>query len=122
MIYLLYVAGGGAIGASFRYFISLVYKYYFPQFPFGTLLINFLGSLFIGILVSNIDQKEALMSFIKYFLIIGFLGSFTTFSTFSLETIEMINDKKIIQSLIYVSLSLALCLCGTLLGLNINKI
>jgi|TARA_B110000263_G_C14994247_1_gene367404 CrcB protein len=118
----LYVAGGGAIGASSRYFFSLIYKYYFPQFPFGTLIINFIGSLLIGVLVNNIDQKESLTPLIKYFLIIGFLGSFTTFSTFSLEAIEMINDKKIIQSLIYVFLSVILCLCGTLVGLNLNKI
>ena len=90
----MYVAGGGAIGASSRYFFSLIYKYYFPQFPFGTLIINFIGSLLIGVLVNNIDQKESLTPLIKYFLIIGFLGSFTTFSTFSLEAIEMINDKK----------------------------
>ena len=59
---------------------------------------------------------------IKYFLIIGVLGSFTTFSTFSLETIELLISKKFLQAFSYMILSLSLCLLFTFLGLNINKL
>tara|TARA_B100000401_G_C52379528_1_gene518885 strand:- start:132 stop:347 length:216 start_codon:yes stop_codon:yes gene_type:complete len=59
---------------------------------------------------------------IKYFLIIGVLGSFTTFSTFSLESIELLISKKFLQAFSYMILSLSLCLLFTFLGLNINKL
>ena len=122
MIKLIYVASGGAIGAVLRYLISNFYKFYFPNFPIGTLFINFIGSFLIGILASNLESRGTSYIFIKYFLIIGILGSFTTFSTFSLETIQLVNDKKLFLSLIYVFLSITLCIFGAFFGFNINKI
>ena len=121
MIHIIYIASGGAIGAVLRYLISIFYKYYFPNFPVGTLFVNFVGSFMIGILANSLDNKDISYVFIKYFLIIGILGSFTTFSAFSLETIQLINDKKLFLSLIYISLSVSLCISGAFLGLNISK-
>ena len=87
MINLIYVASGGAIGAVLRYLTSNFYKFYFPNFPIGTLFINFFGSFLIGVLASNLENNGASHVFVKYFLIVGILGSFTTFSTFSFEII-----------------------------------
>ena len=122
MINLVYVASGGALGAVLRYLTSNFFRFYFPNFPIGTLFINFLGSFLIGILASNLENKGVSGVFIRYFLIIGILGSFTTFSTFSLETIQLINDKKIFISLVYIFLSIFLCVFGAFFGFNINKI
>ena len=122
MINLIYVASGGAVGAVLRYLTSNFYKFYFPNFPIGTLFINFIGSFLIGILASNLDSRGTSYIFIKYFLIIGILGSFTTFSTFSLETIQLVNDKKLFLSLVYIFLSISLCIFGAFFGFNINKI
>ena len=122
MINLFYVASGGSIGAVLRYLTSNFFRYYFPNFPFGTLFINFLGSFLIGILASNLENKGTSYLFIRYFLIIGILGSFTTFSTFSLEAIQLINDKKLFLSLVYIFLSIFLCIFGAFIGFNINKI
>ena len=122
MINLIYVASGGAVGAVLRYLTSNFYKFYFPNFPIGTLFINFIGSFLIGILASNLESRGTSYIFIKYFLIIGILGSFTTFSTFSLETIQLVNDKKLFLSLVYVFLSISLCIIGAFFGFNINKI
>ena len=94
-IYFVYVAGGGALGASLRFLISNVCKDYFPYFPIGTLFVNVLGSFFIGLLVGYLNSREISEIFFKYFLIIGLLGSFTTFSAFSIETIELIKEGKI---------------------------
>jgi CrcB protein len=122
LIQLIYVASGGAVGAVLRYLTSNFYKFYFPNFPIGTLFINFIGSFIIGILASNLESRGASYIFIKYFLIIGILGSFTTFSTFSLETIQLVNDKKLFLSLVYIFLSISLCIFGAFFGFNVNKI
>ena len=122
MINLIYVASGGAVGAVLRYLTSNFYKFYFPNFPIGTLFINFIGSFLVGILASNLESRGTSDIFIKYFLIIGILGSFTTFSTFSLETIQLVNDKKLFLSLVYIFLSISLCIFGAFFGFNINKI
>ena len=122
MINLIYVASGGAVGAILRYLTSNFYRFYFPNFPIGTLFINFIGSFLIGILASNLESRGTSYIFIKYFLIIGILGSFTTFSTFSLETMQLVNDKKLFLSLVYVFLSISLCILGAFFGFNINKI
>ena len=122
MINLVYVASGGALGAVLRYLTSNFFRFYFPNFPIGTLFINFLGSFLIGILASNLESRGTSYIFIKYFLIIGILGSFTTFSTFSLEIIQLVNDKKLFLSLVYIFLSISLCILGAFFGFNINKI
>ena len=69
-----------------------------------------------------LGNKSVSEDFIKYFFIIGILGSFTTFSTFSLETVELLVDKKFLLAFFYIFLSLFLCLSFTFLGLNLNKI
>ena len=122
MTNLFFIATGGAIGAVARYLISIFYKYYFPNFPIGTLFVNFVGSVLIGILAGQIDNYVKYLPFVKYFIIIGLLGSFTTFSSFSIESIQLFNDKKIFLSLIYVFLSVFLCISGAFLGYQINKL
>ena len=69
-----------------------------------------------------VGNKNLTQEFIKFFLIIGVLGSFTTFSTFSLESIELLVNKKFLLAFLYIFLSVSLCLLFTFIGLNLNKI
>ena len=121
IINILYVAIGGALGSSFRFIISNFLKNYFSYFPVGTLFVNVLGSLCIGILASYLFNKEISLEIIKYFLIIGFLGSFTTFSAFSIETIDMFKNGKIFMSFTYIFLSIFLSIFAAYIGISYNK-
>ena len=69
-----------------------------------------------------LGNKNLSQDFIKYFFIIGILGSFTTFSTFSLESVELLINRKFLIAFFYMFLSLFLCLLFTFLGLNLNKL
>ena len=120
----LLVAIGGSIGASTRYVFYLISKNLLsPSNLFiNTLIINIIGSFLIGYLIVLLENKSFSQDFIKYFFIIGVLGSFTTFSAFSLETIDLIVNKKILIAFFYIFSSLFLCLLFTFVGLNFNKL
>jgi fluoride exporter len=120
----LLVAVGGSIGASSRYFIYLTSKKFFfaNNLFINTLIINIIGSFLIGYLIMLLENKSFSKDFIKYFCIIGFLGSFTTFSTFSLEAVDLLVDKRFLIAFFYIFLSLFLCLLFTFVGLNFNKL
>ena len=124
MLNLLYVALGGSIGASLRFSFYLFFKNLLSSnyLFISTLIVNVIGSFLIGYLIFILESKNITQDFIKYFLIIGILGSFTTFSTFSIETVEMLGDKRFVQAFLYMFLSLSLCLLFTYTGLNLNKI
>jgi len=119
---ILLVATGGALGASLRYFIINIARYLYPNLPLGTLFVNILGSFLIGFLMNYLENKNVSDVFIRYFIIIGILGSFTTFSAFSFDVIELLNNKKIFISLSYILISVSTCLFFTYIGYNFNKI
>ena len=122
MTNLFLVAAGGALGASLRYLTSIFFKYFFYYSFVGTLLVNVLGSFLIGLFIYLLQNKSLSQDLIRYFLIIGILGSYTTFSAFSFETIDLLKNNKLLLSFIYIILSLVLCLVAAYVGLNINKI
>jgi len=118
------VALGGSIGASTRYVFYLISKNLLsPNNLFiNTFIVNIIGSFLIGYLIVLLEKKSLSQDFIKYFFIIGVLGSFTTFSAFSLETVDLIVNKKFLIALVYIFSSLFLCLLFTFAGLNFNKL
>ncbi|HRY84232.1 MAG TPA: fluoride efflux transporter CrcB [Candidatus Cloacimonadota bacterium] len=84
---LLLVIVGGALGSMMRYLVSLISHYQTTShFPYKTLIINVLGCFLVGFVTMRFQHHE-MLSGIRLFFIIGFLGAFTTFSTFSYETI-----------------------------------
>lgn len=86
------VGFGGAAGALLRYIVSgWVYRFSDGIFPWGTLTVNLLGSLIIGILWGFFEVFIVSQN-LRLFLFMGILGSFTTFSTFSLESFSLLRD------------------------------
>ena len=116
------VAMGGAVGASLRFFTTSLFKYVYPSLPLGTFIANILGSFLIGYLMGYLENKFLSENFIRYFLIIGVLGSYTTFSTFSYEIVDLFNNKKFMISFFYVLFSVGSCFLAAFFGYNINKI
>ena len=121
VIKILYIAIGGSLGSILRFLFSHFCKIYVPFFPAGTLLVNVLGSFFIGFFASYLNNKEVSEIIVRYFLIIGLLGSFTTFSAFSIETLELYKQDGLSLSLLYVILSVILSIFAAYIGFTLFK-
>ena len=120
------VAAGGAIGASMRYLgAHLVHVLLGKGFPYGTLMVNVVGSLAIGYLLELLPQTEAEpISIARLFLVTGLLGGFTTYSAFSVETLQLIHDGNLSRAGLNIVLTLVFCFlavwAGWLLGRAIH--
>ncbi len=117
------VALGGALGSVARFWLTgAMTALTGPRFPWGTLLINVLGSFVIG-LVAGVTLTPARIGMhpdVRIFLMTGVCGGFTTFSAFSLQTLELLQGGETIPAFGYALGSVVLCLaatyCGWLLG------
>ena len=87
----LVVAAGGALGAMARYRAdSLIGRWAGAGFPWGTVAVNLIGSLLLGLLIGAAAHGLHLSQEMRALVVTGFLGAFTTFSTFSLNTVTLI--------------------------------
>ena len=100
MTSLLYIAGGGAIGAVARYLMMVAIPT--AMFPLGTITVNILGSFILGALIEFSALKYTLTTDMRLFLVVGVLGAFTTFSTFSLDAITLIERGDFKPAFIYI--------------------
>ena len=121
MLNIILVATGGATGAILRYILTNLSKTIFTSSIYGTLTVNIIGCFLIGYLVTSDFSKNINENFVKFFLIIGLLGSFTTFSAFSYEVVNLIISKKIFIAFIYISISIFVCILFAYFGMLINK-
>ena len=119
---MLLVSFGGALGALLRFSLGNILKIYFLNNFYATLSINVIGSFLIGYLVSLGYIKNFSESFIKYFLVIGLLGSFTTFSAFSYEVVDLLLSKKFFHGIFYIISSVFFCIIAAYMGIYINKV
>ena len=119
---MLLISLGGAIGAVLRFSLGNLLKIYFVNNFYATVSINIIGSFLIGYLVSLGYAKNLSENFVKYFLVIGLLGSFTTFSTFSYDVVDLFLSKKILHCIIYIFSSVFFCIIAAYIGMYINKV
>ena len=119
---LLAIAIGGAVGAVLRFVVSNgVYRLVGREFPYGTLAVNVLGSLLMGVLFILLVERVAVSAELRAALLIGVLGAFTTFSSFSLETLALFNGGEPVKAILNIVLSVVLCLLAAWLGMNIGR-
>ncbi len=110
---------GAALGGMARFGCGDIAARLFGEtFPWGTYLVNVLGSLFIGffaILTAPSGRLFAPAS-VRMFIMVGLCGGFTTFSSFSLETLNMIRDGEFARASVNVTGTVLSCLVGVWLG------
>ena len=116
------IAIGGSLGAVSRYWMSsTTYQWLGQGFPYGTLTVNLLGSLLMGFLSVLLVHRFQVSEAIRIGLLAGFLGSFTTFSTFAIDSLELATSDAIPKMILYVLLSVLLCILGAWAGLFTAK-
>lgn len=116
------IAAGGAIGAVSRHFVSgRMLHWLGPDFPFGTLTVNILGSfvmgLFVGVFANMWDASQEA----RAFLTVGFLGGLTTFSTFSLDVATLIERGDLMPAAVYMASSVLFSVGGLFAGLYLTR-
>lgn len=117
MIWLLIFVGGG-LGSLCRYALaSAVSTRAHLSFPIGTLVVNVLGCIIIGIVARQLmNMQTDVMA--RAAIITGFCGGFTTFSTFSYETVGLITGGEWAKAALYVGASVIACVAGTAIGMS----
>ena len=117
----LLVICGSALGGLARYWAAILMdRLLGPAFPWGTLLVNVLGSLVIGLAASATDARAN--AAFRAFLMVGVCGGFTTFSSFSLQSLDMLHQGRLAAALAYIGLSVAVCLAAVAAGWQLGRL
>lgn len=117
MQHLLLVCIGGAVGSGARHLVGLWAAKNLPSaLPYGTLLVNLLGSMLLGVLWALLATRGPETSGWRALLMTGLCGGFTTYSTFNLEALHLLEDGRGGHMLLYLGATLLLCLVAGALG------
>jgi fluoride exporter len=107
---------GGFVGAILRYWIGGWIQSGFLTFPLGTLGVNFIGSLFLALIMYAAEYRGLFSEEVRVFLTIGVLGSFTTMSTFSFESMKLLEQSEHMIFGLNLIGTVSLCLIAIYLG------
>lgn len=119
----LFVAAGGAIGSVCRWSVGLIAgRLMGENFPWGTFIVNVVGSFIIGFAVELISRKFGNSPEIKALIVTGFLGGFTTFSSFSLDSMNLIHRGDPMLATTYIAASVLVSLVFVFCGFHAGKI
>ena len=114
---------GGGLGSITRFMLGkYIQEQFMRNFPFGTLGINILASLILGLLLGMFEAKTLVNPNYRAFIAIGFCGGFSTFSTFSNDTLQLIQNNRFSEALLNILLNVVLCILATFGGITLAKI
>ncbi len=124
MIKTIFLVGiGGAAGSICRYLTSVfISKNYPSSFPFATFTANILGCLIIGLLFGLFEKQHLVNPDLKFLLITGFCGGYTTFSTFSSENLALLHAGNYVSAITYMLTSVIIGVFAVWAGIIITKI
>ncbi|MGC8941473.1 MAG: fluoride efflux transporter CrcB [Sulfurihydrogenibium sp.] len=118
----LVLAFGGAVGTIGRYLVGVYSaKLLGTNFPYGTLIVNILGSFIIGFFMIIFLEKLSLDPIWRLFVAVGFCGGFTTMSSFSFETLMLLSDGEYLKAFLNVFLNVFLSLGSAFLGIVLAR-
>ena len=118
----LFIAAGGAIGAVGRYAVMTAVSHLLGAgYPYGTIMVNLIGSFVLGGLVESLKYFSAISNEIHVFLIVGVLGSFTTFSTFSMDVVVLMQRNEMFAAGLYILGSIVVSIGGLFLAMNLFR-
>jgi CrcB protein len=116
------IAIGGAVGALLRFWVSSgIHTVVNRDFPYGTLVVNVVGSLLMGLLYVLFLERMTVHPEVRAAILIGLLGAFTTFSTFSMETLNLLEQADYLKAGINVLVSVVACMMAVWIGVVIGR-
>jgi CrcB protein len=119
---ILYIAIGGAVGSVLRFLTTvLISKFWSGQFPLATFITNFTGCFLIGLFIGILTKNQLEESNLKWFLVTGFCGGYTTFSAFGMENYNLFQGNNTLMAFGYIALSIILGLFAVWFGLLLSK-
>jgi len=121
---ILAIALGGSFGAVVRFLVSSgVAQWLGRGFPYGTLVVNVIGSFMIGLLAETLMLQRVTITFeYRAAILVGFLGSLTTFSTFSLDTFYLIEQGNLTKAAVNIFASITTCVFAVWIGLLCGRV
>ncbi|HOW71962.1 MAG TPA: fluoride efflux transporter CrcB [Phycisphaerae bacterium] len=122
MVKILMIAAGGGVGSVMRYLLAgWCQAWSGGTFPIGTLVVNVLGCLAIGVLNTALTSPLPIREEYRVALTVGILGGFTTFSTFGLETVSLVNERQWLWAGANILGSLVLSLAAVWIGMRLSE-
>jgi CrcB protein len=113
---------GGAIGSGARYLFSTAMTRAFGNFPFGTMGVNVIGSFFASVVMVLALEKSAISPDLRFFLVTGVLGGFTTYSSFNYETLHLAQSGALGLAAVNVAVTLVVCCLAGIGGIALARV